>query len=207
MVLVLDHPLVQDTLARLRQAGTSPAEFRRLAHRISLLIGYEALRDLPLEEVEIETPLERAGARVLAGRAPCLVSVLRAGDGLLGGMLELIPAAVVGHIGLARDPGTLKPDQYYLKLPDHLDERLCIVADPMLATGNSAIAAVSRLKEAGARRIRLACLLAAPEGIAQVGASHPDVVLITAAIDRGLDQHGYIRPGLGDAGDRLFGTS
>ncbi len=205
-VVVLDHPLVQHKLTRMRQASTSTAGFRRLAREISLLMAYEATRALPLEEVEIETPLERATGRLLSGKKLCFVSILRAGGGLLDGMLDLVPAARVGHVGLYRDHTTLEPVEYYFKLPDDMAERLCIVVDPMLATGNSAAAAVSRLKAAGARQISFVCLLAAPEGIARFLAVHPDVKLITAAIDRGLDARGYILPGLGDAGDRLFGT-
>ncbi len=205
-LLVVDHPLVQHKLARLRQASTSTAGFRRLAREISLLMAYEATRDLPLEEVEIETPLERTTARMLSGKKLCFVSILRAGNGILDGMLDLVPAARVGHVGLYRDHETLQAVEYYLKLPDDMADRLSIVVDPMLATGHSAIAAVSRLKAAGARQISFVCLLAAPEGLARFAAAHPDVKLITAAIDRELDANGYIRPGLGDAGDRLFGT-
>ena len=205
-LVVIDHPLVQHKLARLRQAGTSTAGFRRLSREISLLMAYEATRDLPLEEVEIETPLERTTARMLSGKKLCFVSILRAGNGILDGMLDLVPAARVGHIGLYRDHETLQPVQYYLKLPDDMASRVSIVVDPMLATGHSAIAAVSRLKAAGAGRISFVCLLAAPAGSARFAAAHPEVKLITAAIDRELDADGYIRPGLGDAGDRLFGT-
>lgn len=205
-IVVLDHPLVQHKLTRLRQATTSTAGFRRLTREISLLMAYEATRDLPLEEVEIETPLERTTGRMLSGKKLCFVSVLRAGNGILDGMLDLVPAARVGHVGLYRDHATLEPVEYYLKLPDDIAARVCIVVDPMLATGHSAIAAVSRLKAAGAQQISFVCLLAAPEGLARFTAAHPDVKLITAAIDRELDGNGYIRPGLGDAGDRLFGT-
>ena len=205
-IVVLDHPLVQHKLTRLRQATTSTAGFRRLTREISLLMAYEATRDLPLEEVEIETPLERTIGRMLSGKKLCFVSVLRAGNGILDGMLDLVPAARVGHVGLYRDHATLEPVEYYLKLPDDIAARVCIVVDPMLATGHSAIAAVSRLKAAGAQQISFVCLLAAPEGLARFTAAHPDVKLITAAIDRELDGNGYIRPGLGDAGDRLFGT-
>ncbi len=205
-VTVLDHPLVQHKLTRLRQAGTSTAGFRRLTREISLLMAYEATRDLPLEEVEIETPLEPMIGRMLSGKKLCFVSILRAGNGILDGMLDLVPAARVGHVGLYRDHATLEPVEYYLKLPDDMAERLCIVVDPMLATGHSAIAAVSRLKAAGAAQIGFVCLLAAPEGLDRFTAAHPDVRLITAAVDRELDANGYIRPGLGDAGDRLFGT-
>ncbi len=205
-VVVLDHPLVQHKLTMLRQAGTSTAAFRGLAREISLLMAYEATRDLELEPVEIETPLEPMTASQLSGKKLCFVSVLRAGNGILDGMLDLVPAARVGHVGLYRDPQTLEPVEYYLKLPDGMAQRSCIVVDPMLATGHSAIAAVRRLKQAGARQIAFVCLICAPEGLAAFTAAHPDVKVITAAIDRELDEHGYIRPGLGDAGDRLFGT-
>ena len=205
-VLVLDHPLVQHKLTRLRQATTSTADFRRLTREISLLMAYEATRDLRLEPVAIETPLEPMTAQRLSGKKLCFVSILRAGNGILDGMLDLVPAARVGHIGLYRDPQTLEPVEYYLKLPEDMPERLCIVVDPMLATGHSAIAAIAKLKQAGARQITFVCLLSAPEGLAALAAAHPDVKVITAAIDRQLDEHGYIRPGLGDAGDRLFGT-
>jgi uracil phosphoribosyltransferase len=205
-IIVLDHPLVQHKLTRMRMNTTSTAGFRRLTREISLLMAYEAMRDLPLEEVEIETPLECTTGRLLSGKKLCFVSVLRAGNGILDGMLDLVPAARVGHIGLYRDHVTLEAVEYYLKLPEDIAGRICIVVDPMLATGHSAIAAVSRLKAAGATQIRFVCLLAAPEGLARFTAAHPDVRLITAAIDRGLDARGYIRPGLGDAGDRLFGT-
>ncbi len=205
-VVVVDHPLVQHKLGRLRDADTSTAEFRRLTREISLLLAYEATRHLPLEATEIRTPLESMTGRRLAGRKPCFVSILRAGNGILDGMLDLLPDARVGHVGLYRDPGTLEAVEYYLKLPADLPDRCCIVVDPMLATGHSAIAAVDRLKRAGAIRITFVCLLSVPEGLAALAAAHPEVRVVTAAIDRGLDGHGYIRPGLGDAGDRLFGT-
>ena len=206
-VVVVDHPLVQHKLARLRRSDTGTAGFRRLIREIGLLLAYEATRDLPLQPVEIQTPLEPMRASELAGAEPCLVPILRAGNGMLDGMLELLPQAVVGHAGLYRDPETLAAVEYYLKLPDRLSERCCIVLDPMLATGHSAIAAVHRLKAAGASRIIVVCLLSAPEGLAALAAAHPEVRIVTAAVDRGLDGHGYIRPGLGDAGDRLFGTT
>nr|WP_246375366.1 uracil phosphoribosyltransferase [Gluconacetobacter takamatsuzukensis] len=202
----MDHPLVQHKLTRLRQASTSTAGFRRLTREISLLMAYEATRDLPLEAVEIETPLEHMEGRLLSGKKLCLVSILRAGNGILDGMLDLLPAARVGHIGLFRDPETLEPVEYYMKLPEDIDARFCIVVDPMLATGHSASAAIDRLKRAGVRQLVFVCLLAAPEGVAFLSAAHPDVKVITCSIDRELDSHGYIRPGLGDAGDRLFGT-
>ncbi|GAA4491770.1 uracil phosphoribosyltransferase [Gluconacetobacter aggeris] len=205
-VVVLDHPLVQHKLTRLRQASTSTAGFRRLTREISLLMAYEATRELPLETVEIETPLEHMEGRLLSGKKLCLVSILRAGNGILDGMLDLLPAARVGHIGLFRDPESLEPVEYYMKLPEDIDARFCIVVDPMLATGHSASAAIDRLKAAGVRQLVFVCLLAAPEGVAFLSAAHPDVKIVTCAIDRELDDHGYIRPGLGDAGDRLFGT-
>ena len=205
-VVVVDHPLVQHKLTRLRRSDTGTAAFRRLTREIGLLLACEATRDLPLQPVEVRTPLEPMRASELAGAEPCLVSILRAGNGMLDGMLELLPQAVVGHVGLYRDPETLAAVEYYLKLPDRLSERCCIVLDPMLATGHSAIAAVHRLKVAGAARITVVCLLSAPEGLAALVAAHPEVRIVTAAVDRGLDEHGYIRPGLGDAGDRLFGT-
>ena len=205
-VTVVEHPLVRHKLSLMRDIGTPTAEFRRLMREISLLIAYEATRDLPLEEVEIQTPLERAPFPVLAGKKLCLVSILRAGNGILDGMLDLLPSARVGHIGIYREPRTLDAVEYYLKLPDDLPERDVILVDPMLATGNSAVAAISRLVELRARSIRFVCLVAAPEGIAKLHGVFPDVPIVTAAVDRGLNAHGYILPGLGDAGDRLFGT-
>ena len=205
-VVVLDHPLIQHKLTLLRDKNTSTAGFRRLARELALLMGYEVTRGLPLETITIETPLETMQAPQLSGKKLCFVSILRAGNGLLDGMLDLVPGARVGHIGLYRDPQTLSPVEYYIKLPDDIGERMVIVVDPMLATGHSAAAAVARLKQAGASQIRMACLLAAPEGIAAFHEQHPDVQVFACAIDRQLDDHGYIRPGLGDAGDRLYGT-
>jgi uracil phosphoribosyltransferase len=205
-VTVIGHPLVQHKLTLLRDKTTASADFRRIIREIGLLLGYEATRDLPLENVPIETPLEPMQAPRLAGKKLCIVSVLRAGNGLLEGMLDLIPSARIGHIGLARDEATLQPAEYYLKLPSEIAQRPVLIADPMLATGNSAIAAVARLKQAGATRMRFVCLLAAPEGLAAFAAAHPDVPVFTAAIDRQLDHRGYIQPGLGDAGDRIHGT-
>src|SRR5438876_3786963 len=203
---VVAHPLVQHKLSLMRDRNTSTAEFRRLLREISLLLAYEATRELPLEKSDIETPLERGAFPLLAGKKLCLVSILRAGNGILDGMLDLVPSARIGHIGLYREPRTLEAIEYYLQLPDDLGERDVILVDPMLATGNSAVAAISRLVELGARRVKFVCLVAAPEGIAKVQRIFPDVAILTAAIDRGLDDHGYILPGLGDAGDRLFGT-
>ncbi|HEX6956462.1 MAG TPA: uracil phosphoribosyltransferase [Ferrovibrio sp.] len=205
-VTVVSHPLVQHKLTLLRRREVSTAEFRRLVREVSLLLAYEVTRDLPLEKVEIETPLEPMKAPLLAGKKLCFVSILRAGNGILDGMLDLVPSARVGHVGLYRDPETLVPVEYYLKLPEDIRERLVIVVDPMLATGHSAAAAVTRMKEAGATQIKFVCLLTAPEGLQVMQDNHPDVPIFTCAIDRQLDDHGYIRPGLGDAGDRIYGT-
>ena len=205
-LVVVDHPLVQHKLTLLRKKDQATAGFRRLVSEVSLLLAYEVTRDLPLEMVEIETPLETMQAPILAGKKLCFVSILRAGNGILDGMLDLVPSARVGHVGLYRDPETLEAIEYYMKVPDDIGERLAVVVDPMLATGHSASAAIRRLKDAGAKRIRFVCLLAVAEGLAVIREEHPDVTVYTAAIDRGLDSHGYIRPGLGDAGDRLFGT-
>jgi len=205
-ITVVDHPLVQHKLSLARDKHTSTAVFRQLLREISLLLAYEVMRDLQLTETDIETPLQPMRAPALEGKKVCLVSILRAGDGLLTGMLDLVPSARVGHIGLYRDPETLKPVEYYMKLPDRLQDRVVIVVDPMLATGHSAAAAVARLKAAGARHIKFVCLLAVPEGIEVFHGAHPDVPLVTAAVDERLNEHGYIVPGLGDAGDRLFGT-
>ena len=205
-VTVLTHPLVQHKLTLLRQKDTATADFRQITREISLLLAYEVTRDLPLEKVPIETPMEAMEAPFLSGKKLCFVPILRAGTGILDGMLDLIPSARVGHIGLYRDPSTLVPVEYYLKLPDDLPERLVILVDPMLATGHSAAAALTRLRQAGAAQMRFVCLLAAPEGLEVLHHEHPDVPVFTAAIDRQLDEHGYIRPGLGDAGDRLYGT-
>ncbi len=203
---VVTHPLVQHKLTLMRDKDTSTAGFRRLLREISLLLAYEVTRELDMTTTRIETPLEAMDAPTLDGKKLALISILRAGNGLLDGILELIPAARVGFIGLYRDPETLQPVQYYCKLPDLLDERISIVVDPMLATGNSSVAAVDLLKKAGAKNIRFLCLLAAPEGIARMKAAHPDVPIVTAAVDSHLNDHGYIVPGLGDAGDRMFGT-
>jgi uracil phosphoribosyltransferase len=205
-VVVVDHPLVQHKLSLMREKGAPTTDFRRLVSEVALLLAYEVTRDLPLETRRIETPLEAMDAPVLSGKKLCFVSILRAGNGIVDGMLDLVPSARVGHIGLYRDPETLTPVEYYLKVPDDLGERLTVVVDPMLATGHSASAAVARLKQKGAKHIRFVCLLAAPEGIEVMTREHPDVTIFTAAVDRELDSHGYIRPGLGDAGDRLFGT-
>ena len=206
MLTIITHPLVQHKLTLLRKTRTTTGEFRRLAREISLLLGYEVLRDLPLEPLSIETPLEEMAAVQVQGKKLCFVSILRAGEGILDGMLDLVPSARVAHVGLYRDPATHEPVEYYFKVPDALEERLCVVVDPMLATGHSAIAAITRLKQAGAKAIKFVCLIAAPEGVQALQAAHADVPIYTAGLDRQLDAHAYIRPGLGDAGDRLFGT-
>lgn len=206
-VTELTHPLIQHKLTLMREKDRSTSGFRRLLNEIGMLMAYELTRDMPTQPVQIETPLETTTGRLIDGRKTVLVPILRAGLGLVDGMLEVVPGARIGHIGLYRDPDTLAAVEYYFKMPDHMDERDVIVLDPMLATGHSAAAAVTKLKErARPRSIRLACLLAAPEGIAHLHEAHPDVPLYTCAIDRCLNDHGYILPGLGDAGDRIFGT-
>jgi uracil phosphoribosyltransferase len=205
-VTVLDHPLLRHKLTLLRDKNTTTAKFRQVAREISLLMAYEVTRDLPLETIDIETPLEPMKTERLAGKKLCIVSILRAGNGILEGMLDLVPSARVGHIGLYRDHTTLRPVEYYLKLPSDIADRLVILVDPMLATGHSAAAAARRLKQSGVTAIKFVCLLAAPEGIDAFVEAHPDVPVFTGAIDRKLDESGYIRPGLGDAGDRFYGT-
>ena len=205
-VTVVDHPLVQHKLTLMREKDTSTASFRQLLREISLLLAYEVTRGLEVTQKRIETPLCEMDAPILEGKKLALVSILRAGNGLLDGILELIPAARVGFIGLYRDPETLQPVEYYCKVPPMLDERMVIVVDPMLSTGNSSAAAVQMLKDRGAKNIRFLCLLAAPEGVAHMRAAHPDVPIVTASVDECLNDHGYIVPGLGDAGDRMFGT-
>ena len=190
----------------MREKTQPTATFRQLMREVSLLLAYEVTRDLPLETTEIDTPLELMQAPVLSGKKLCFVSILRAGNGLLEGMLDLLPSARVGHVGIYRDPDTLNAIEYYYKVPQDIDDRLVIVVDPMLATAHSGIAAVDRLKQGGAKKMKFVCLLAAPEGISAFTTAHPDVPLYTAAIDRQLNEHGYILPGLGDAGDRLYGT-
>jgi uracil phosphoribosyltransferase len=202
----IEHPLIQHKLSLMRRKETSTSNFRALLQEIAMLLGYEVTRDLPLELHEIETPLMKMQAPFLAGKKVVLISVLRAGSGLLDGMTKILPSARVGHVGIYRNPETLEPVEYYFRVPSDLPDRQVIVVDPMLATGNSAAAAVTRIKLAGATQIKFACLLAAPEGIAAFHAVHPDVPVFTAAIDERLNDHGYILPGLGDAGDRLFGT-
>ncbi len=205
-VTVVDHPLIQHKLTLMRRTEASSSTFRSLLKEISHLLAYEVTRDLPVENIKIETPLTGMMAPVLAGKKLCLVSILRAGNGLLEGILELIPSARVGHIGLYRDPQTLEAVEYYYKMPSELDQRLVVVVDPMLATANSSVAAVTRLKQGGAKNLRFLCLLAAPEGITAFHKAHPDVPVYTAAVDEYLDDHSYIVPGLGDAGDRIYGT-
>ena len=203
---IVKHPLVQHKLTLMRQRDTSTAGFRRLLREISLLLAYEVTREMPMTSTTIETPLKEMEAPILAGKKMALISILRAGNGLLDGVLELVPAARVGFVGLYRDEETLQPVQYYFKVPTELEDRLVIVVDPMLATGNSSVAAIDLLKKAGATNLRFLCLLAAPEGIERMRQAHPDVPIVTAAIDRQLNEKGYIMPGLGDAGDRMFGT-
>lgn len=203
---VVTHPLVQHKLTLMRDKSTSTASFRRLLREISLLLAYEVTRELDMTTIRIETPLCEMDAPTIEGKKLALVSILRAGNGLLDGILELIPAARVGFVGLYRDPATLQPVQYYCKLPTQMEDRLAIVVDPMLATGNSSVAAIDLLKQSGARNIRFLCLLAAPEGVQRMKEAHPDVPIVTAAVDSHLNDHGYIVPGLGDAGDRMFGT-
>lgn len=203
---LIDHPLIQHKLAMMRDKGTSTQDFRTLLREISMLMGYEILRDLPLEDSIIETPLEKMTAKKIAGKKLCIVPILRAGLGFVDGLLQLVPAARVGHVGLYRDPTTLDAVEYYMKVPEDLQNRCTIVVDPMLATGHSAVAAVDRIKSAGAADIRFLCLIAAPVGLKTFSAAHPDVPVYTAAIDRELNDHGYILPGIGDAGDRIFGT-
>jgi uracil phosphoribosyltransferase len=203
---VVGHPLVLHKLTLMRDKKTPSAVFRQLLREISLLLAYEVARDLPMTTQTIETPLAEMEAPILLGKKLVVVSILRAGNGLLEGMLDLMPSARVGHIGLYRDPVTLQPIEYYMKVPEDIAERRSIVVDPMLATGNSICAALTRLKQKGAKELRLVCLLSAPEGIRHVAAEHPDVPIYTAAVDSHLNEHGYIVPGLGDAGDRMFGT-
>ena len=205
-VTVIDHPLIQHKLSLMRRKDTDTALFRLLLREIALLLGYEVTRDLEIETRRIETPLSGMQAPFLAGKKLALISILRAGNGLLEGMLDLVPAARVGHVGLYRDPETLAAVEYYFKVPEDLSDRPVIVLDPMLATANSAIAAVERIKAANARRIKMLCLLAAPEGIEAFHAAHPEIPVFAAAVDERLDDHGYIVPGIGDAGDRLYGT-
>ncbi|MEN1967677.1 uracil phosphoribosyltransferase [Lentibacillus sp. N15] len=205
-VHVLDHPLIQHKLTYIRDKETGTKEFRELVDEVSMLMAFEITRNLPTQEIETNTPVTSAKTKVLAGKKIGLIPILRAGLGMVDGMLNLIPAAKVGHVGLYRDPETLQPHEYYIKLPSDISERELIVIDPMLATGGSANDAIASLKKRGAKQIRLMCLVAAPEGVKKIQEAHPDVDIYLGALDEGLDDHGYIVPGLGDAGDRLFGT-
>ena len=205
-VHLIDHPLVQHKLTLMRRKDASTNTFRTLLNELSMLMAYEVTRDVPMQDIEIETPLETATCKVIDGKKLVFVSILRAGNGILEGMLSVVPGARVGHVGLYRDPKTLTAVEYYFKMPHDMEERDIVVVDPMLATGNSAIAAVERLKELNPKSIKFVCLLTCPEGIAALQKAHPDVPIYTAAIDRELNDHGYILPGLGDAGDRIFGT-
>jgi uracil phosphoribosyltransferase len=205
-VHLIDHPLVQHKLTLMRRKDASTNTFRTLLNELSMLMAYEVTRDMPMQDIEIETPLEKTTSKVIDGKKLVFVSILRAGNGILEGMLSVVPGARVGHVGLYRDPKTLTAVEYYFKMPHDMEERDIVIVDPMLATGNSAIAAVERLKELEPKSIKFVCLLTCPEGIAALQAAHPDVPIYTAAIDRELNDHGYILPGLGDAGDRIFGT-
>ncbi|HYP85797.1 uracil phosphoribosyltransferase [Variovorax sp.] len=205
-VHLIDHPLVQHKLTLMRRKDASTNSFRRLLNEMSMLMAYEVTRDMPMQDIEIETPLETMKAKVIDGKKLVFVSILRAGNGILDGMLSVVPGARVGHIGLYRDPKTLTAVEYYFKMPGEMNERDIVVVDPMLATGNSAVAAVERLKELRPKSIKFVCLLTCPEGVKTMQNAHPDVPIYTAAIDRELNDHGYILPGLGDAGDRIFGT-
>lgn len=203
---VFDHPLIQHKLSILRDVGTSVKEFRELVSEIAMLMCFEATRDLPLKDVEIETPLTKTTVKRLAGKKLAVIPILRAGLGMVDGILSMIPSAKVGHVGLYRDPETLEPVEYYCKVPQDIGEREVIIVDPMLATGGSASAAITFMKRYGAKHIKLMCIISAPEGVKVVQEDHPDVEIYTAALDERLNDHGYILPGLGDAGDRIFGT-
>ena len=205
-VNLIDHPMVQHKLTILRDINTGVKEFRELVEELSLLMGYEVTRNLPLENIEIETPICKTTSKIISGKKLGLIPILRAGLGMVDGLLKLVPTAKVGHVGLYRDPVTLNPVEYYCKFPPDIADREIIILDPMLATGGSAVAAIDFLKEKGAKNIKLMCLLAAPEGVKAVNTKHPDVEIFLAAIDEKLNEHGYIVPGLGDAGDRLYGT-
>jgi uracil phosphoribosyltransferase len=205
-VHLIDHPLVQHKLTLMRRKDASTNTFRTLLNELSMLMAYEVTRDMPMQDIEIETPLEKTVSKVIDGKKLVFVSILRAGNGILEGMLSVVPGARVGHVGLYRDPKTLTAVEYYFKMPHDMEERDIVIVDPMLATGNSAIAAVERLKELNPKSIKFVCLLTCPEGIKALQTAHPDVPIYTAAIDRELNDHGYILPGLGDAGDRIFGT-
>ena len=205
-VYIMDHPLIQHKISRLRDKHTGTSEFRKIVEEIAILMGYEALRDLPLEEVEVETPIESCMTPVISGRKLAVVPVLRAGLGMVNGITTLVPTAKIGHIGLYRDPETHKPHEYYCKLPSDCDKREVFVVDPMLATGGSSSEALTMLKEKGVKNMTFLCILAAPEGLEKLREDHPDVDIYVGALDEKLNEHGYIVPGLGDAGDRIFGT-
>lgn len=205
-VNIVKHPLIQHKMTLMRSEDTTTDNFRRLVREVAAMLTYEATRDLVTEMITVKTPVAECQAPVIAGKKLCLISILRAGNGMIDGMIDLLPGARVGHIGLYRDPETLEPVEYYFKVPDDIAERDVMVVDPMLATGNSAVAAIARLKKEGVTGIKMVCLLAAPEGIKTLTNAHPDVALTVAAVDEGLNDHGYIVPGLGDAGDRIFGT-
>ena len=205
-VFIMDHPLIQHKISMLRNKNTGTNEFRKLIEEIAVLMGYEALRDLPLEDVEIETPIEKCKSPMIAGKKLAVVPVLRAGLGMVNGITTLVPSAKIGHIGLYRDPETHEPHEYYCKLPDPIEQRLIVLTDPMLATGGSSVAAIQMLKDKGVKRIHFMCIIAAPEGVKRMQEAHPDVDVIVGALDDHLNEHGYIVPGLGDAGDRIFGT-
>ncbi|MCM1231301.1 MAG: uracil phosphoribosyltransferase [Ruminococcus flavefaciens] len=205
-VFVLNHPLIQHKISRLRDESTGTNEFRKLIEEIAMLMGYEALRDLPLEEVEIKTPIETCMTPVISGKKMAVVPILRAGLGMVGGILALVPSAKVGHIGLYRDPETHEPHEYYCKLPEPIDQRTIVVLDPMLATGGSGAEAVDFIKQHGGRNIKFMCIIAAPEGLKRLTEAHPDIQVYAGHVDRCLNEHAYICPGLGDAGDRIFGT-
>ena len=206
IVHVMDHPLIQHKLSLMRDQETGPKEFRELLNEISMLMAYEVTRDLPLKTIEIETPICRAQTQVIAGKKLAIVPILRAGLGMVDGIMSLVPAAKVGHIGLYRDPNTLEPVEYYCKLPESIDERIAVIVDPMLATGGSAEAAVDFVKKQGGKNIKFMCIIAAPEGLKRLHEAHPDVQIYCGHLDRELNDHAYICPGLGDAGDRIFGT-
>lgn len=205
-LVIVNHPLAQHKLTLLRDIETSTDNFRRLVRELAAMLVYEATRDLPMQDIQIKTPVAPCTAKVIAGKKLCLISILRAGNGMIDGIIDLLPGARVGHIGLYRNPETLEPVEYYFKVPDDIAEREVIVVDPMLATGNSATAAITRLKGAGVNSIKLICILGAPQGVKTVMDAHPDVSITVAAIDKELNDHGYIVPGLGDAGDRIYGT-
>ena len=205
-VFIMDHPLIQHKISMLRNKNTGTNEFRKLIEEIAVLMGYEALRDLPLEEVEVETPIETCMTPMISGKKLAVVPVLRAGLGMVNGITTLVPSAKIGHIGLYRDPETYEPVEYYCKLPADCDEREVFVVDPMLATGGSSVAAIQMLKEKGVKHIRFMCIIAAPEGVERMQKEHPDVDIYIGALDEKLNEHKYIIPGLGDAGDRIFGT-